>query len=175
MAPPPPCTTSELHKSGGIVAAPELRVRGLRGLMRFNGLPFERARAIDSCVAATHPTAALYKLCMKRLMFNLASNPALHDMPCESLVFASDDELARGTIVERVQAQERARHEAFIRMLNEKRDAVERLVDPSESLLHCRKCGSANLNFLQLQLRSADEPMSCFLTCNACGNRWRMT
>ena len=153
--------------------APDLRIRGVRAMMRFSGVPFDRALAIDASLASAHPTAALYTLGCKRLMFNLASNQALHASPAEGLAFLSDGEMARGTVVERVQQQERARHQSHVDMLKERQHAVEQT--QAESVLHCRRCASSNLNFVQLQLRSADEPMTCFLTCNACGHRWRMS
>jgi len=141
--------------------------------MRFNSLDFERALTLDRKLVEVHLTSALYVLGCKRLMFNLASNPALHACPTEALVYLSDEEMAKGTVVERVQQQERDRHNGYLDMLKEKEAAVERT--QAESVIHCRKCSSANLNFVQVQTRSADEPMTCFLTCNACGHRWRMS
>tara|TARA_Y100000389_G_C17404074_1_gene487051 strand:- start:45 stop:551 length:507 start_codon:yes stop_codon:yes gene_type:complete len=37
----------------------------------------------------------------------------------------------------------------------------------------CRKCNSNNCSHYQLQTRSADEPMTTFVACNDCGNRWK--
>lgn len=37
----------------------------------------------------------------------------------------------------------------------------------------CRKCKSTNCSYYQLQTRSADEPMTTFVTCITCGTRWR--
>lgn len=37
----------------------------------------------------------------------------------------------------------------------------------------CRKCKSKNCSYYQLQTRSADEPMTTFVTCISCGNRWK--
>ena len=37
----------------------------------------------------------------------------------------------------------------------------------------CRKCKSKQCTYYQLQTRSADEPMTTFVTCIACGCRWR--
>lgn len=153
-------------------APPALRLKGIKALMAFNSLDLETALAHDRTLAAAHPTAPLYTLACKRIMFNLASNPALHGVPPEALVRMSDEEMAKGTVVERVQQQERARHEAYLDMLKEKQAAVGRT---PESVLHCRRCSSADLNFVQVQTRSADEPMTCFLTCNACKHRWRMS
>lgn len=37
----------------------------------------------------------------------------------------------------------------------------------------CRKCKSKECSYYQLQTRSADEPMTTFVTCLKCGNRWK--
>ena len=37
----------------------------------------------------------------------------------------------------------------------------------------CKKCGGKNTNFYQLQTRGADEPMTNFVNCYDCGNRWK--
>jgi len=39
--------------------------------------------------------------------------------------------------------------------------------------LKCGKCGKRNCTYNQLQTRSADEPMTTFVLCNECGNRWK--
>lgn len=40
-------------------------------------------------------------------------------------------------------------------------------------LLKCGKCKQRNCTYNQLQTRSADEPMTTFVMCNSCGNRWK--
>lgn len=40
-------------------------------------------------------------------------------------------------------------------------------------LLKCGKCKKRNCTYNQLQTRSADEPMTTFVVCNECGNRWK--
>ena len=37
----------------------------------------------------------------------------------------------------------------------------------------CYKCRSKKCSYYQLQTRSADEPMTTFVTCIDCGNRWK--
>lgn len=37
----------------------------------------------------------------------------------------------------------------------------------------CGRCGSEEVMTAQRQTRSADEPMTNFHRCNACGNRWK--
>ncbi|KAM7420488.1 hypothetical protein PAMA_014957 [Pampus argenteus] len=43
----------------------------------------------------------------------------------------------------------------------------------STDLLQCGKCKKRNCTYNQVQTRSADEPMTTFVLCNECGNRWK--
>ncbi|KAM8826255.1 transcription elongation factor A protein 3 isoform 2-T2 [Synchiropus picturatus] len=40
-------------------------------------------------------------------------------------------------------------------------------------LLQCGRCKKRNCTYNQVQTRSADEPMTTFVLCNECGNRWK--
>lgn len=42
-----------------------------------------------------------------------------------------------------------------------------------KGLFKCRKCKSWRTTYYQLQTRSADEPMTTFVTCANCQNRWK--
>jgi len=37
----------------------------------------------------------------------------------------------------------------------------------------CRQCGSRSCSYYEVQTRSADEPMTQFINCLDCGNRWK--
>ena len=37
----------------------------------------------------------------------------------------------------------------------------------------CRKCKGNKCTYYNLQTRSADESMTCYVTCCECGNRWK--
>ena len=37
----------------------------------------------------------------------------------------------------------------------------------------CYKCKKSKCTYYQLQTRSADEPMTTFVSCLVCGNRWK--
>lgn len=46
-------------------------------------------------------------------------------------------------------------------------------IEASTDNFTCRKCKSKECSYYQLQTRSADEPMTTFVTCINCGNRWK--
>ena len=45
--------------------------------------------------------------------------------------------------------------------------------DDNEGLYTCKKCKSRNTTFITLQTRSADEPMTIYITCQDCDNHWK--
>ena len=46
-------------------------------------------------------------------------------------------------------------------------------IEASSDNFTCWKCKSKKCTYYQLQTRSADEPMTTFVTCLECGNRWK--
>ncbi|KAI8087286.1 transcription elongation factor S-II, partial [Thamnidium elegans] len=40
-------------------------------------------------------------------------------------------------------------------------------------MFKCGKCGGRKCTYFQMQTRSADEPMTTFVTCVICGNHWK--
>lgn len=48
-----------------------------------------------------------------------------------------------------------------------------KLDEEYEGIFKCRKCGSKKTTYYQLQTRSADEPMTTYVTCTNCDNRWK--
>jgi len=49
----------------------------------------------------------------------------------------------------------------------------EQTLEANTDTYTCRKCYSKKCNYFQLQTRSADEPMTTFVNCTHCGNRWK--
>lgn len=43
-----------------------------------------------------------------------------------------------------------------------------------EGIFQCNKCLSKKTTYYSLQTRSADEPMTNFITCTQCKHRWKM-
>lgn len=69
------------------------------------------------------------------------------------------------------------RPDLWDKLLEEKRIKDENKflpkIEASTDDFTCFKCKSKKCTFYQLQTRSADEPMTTFVTCLECGNRWK--
>ena len=79
----------------------------------------------------------------------------------EELAFKTHQELFPDIWIGRYEKQQQ---------LNLKRMAKQ--IDFTESIYVCRKCKANKNVYYQMQTRSADEPMTTFVTC-ICGNRWK--
>lgn len=53
------------------------------------------------------------------------------------------------------------------------KNKFENNLEASTDTFTCRKCKSNKCTFYQQQIRSADEPMTTFVQCLDCGNRWK--
>jgi transcription elongation factor S-II len=67
--------------------------------------------------------------------------------------------------------------EKWASLLSDKKIREENIYAPkleaSTDGFTCRKCKSKECSYYQLQTRSADEPMTTFVTCIKCGTRWK--
>jgi transcription elongation factor S-II len=65
----------------------------------------------------------------------------------------------------------RERHEFHARKLMSAKRAEDE--KDFEGLFTCGKCKSKRTTYYQMQTRSADEPMTTFVTCLNCSKRWK--
>lgn len=67
--------------------------------------------------------------------------------------------------------------ERWERLIHEKKIKDKNKYTPTlqgnTDVFTCRKCKLNKCNYYQLQTRSADEPMTTYVTCVNCGNRWK--
>lgn len=110
---------------------------------------------------------------VRSMRYNLKRYPALREVTtsgrprvsCRRLVDMKAREL-RGDEDRGVGADEKGAGETiddFQRMVREMPDGVFR----------CGRCKSKKTTYYEMQTRCADEPMTVFVTCVNCGNRWR--
>ena len=105
-----------------------------------------------------------------RAAFHLRTNTSLDDPGLIAL--GTDEQLAKGTLLERIEREARLRTERFHAMLSEKYEAIDD--QDHAALVRCRRCGSSEVTWEEKQTRSADEAATLFCVCATCKNRWTM-
>eukprot|EP00521_Asterionellopsis_glacialis_P012589 CAMPEP_0195299748 /NCGR_PEP_ID=MMETSP0707-20130614/26102_1 /TAXON_ID=33640 /ORGANISM="Asterionellopsis glacialis, Strain CCMP134" /LENGTH=311 /DNA_ID=CAMNT_0040362227 /DNA_START=231 /DNA_END=1163 /DNA_ORIENTATION=- len=121
---------------------------------------------------------------VRSLCFNLKKNAPLRSQilmgqtPADALVVMSSEQLAssdkvqqRADLVNKLQDSrrldwEQANEDKINEMCGIKGDLLQ------ASLFTCGRCKSIKTTSTQKQTRSADEPMTVFVLCMNCGNRW---
>ncbi|CAD6999896.1 unnamed protein product [Ceratitis capitata] len=113
-----------------------------------------------------------YKNRVRSRVANLkdAKNPTLRSNYMCGAVTAQ--QLARMTPEEMASDEMKKLREKFVKeAINDAQLAT--VQGTKTDLLKCGKCKKRNCTYNQLQTRSSDEPMTTFVMCNECGNRWK--
>ena len=50
---------------------------------------------------------------------------------------------------------------------------IKALMQSATDQFSCPRCKARKANYVQVQTRSADEPMTTFITCLECGKKWK--
>ncbi|XP_068227148.1 transcription elongation factor S-II [Palaemon carinicauda] len=117
-------------------------------------------------------TDAAYKNRLRSRVYNLkdSKNPQLREnvlrgaIPPQKMAVMTSDEMASNEM--------KALREKFTKeAIDDHQLAVAQ--GTKTDLLKCGKCGQRNCTYNQMQTRSSDEPMTTFVLCNHCGNRWK--
>jgi len=87
------------------------------------------------------------------------------DLTAETLIGMSHEELANPTL-----QQERKKLKQY---QQEARRGDRHMKDATCTMFTCNKCSQNQTTYFQLQTRSADEPMTTFVTCCNCGHHWK--
>ena len=104
---------------------------------------------------------------VKSILFNLKNEKIFNDLinkkfKAHEMVFMNHQELQPEKWNDLIEAKK-------IKDENKFSPKIEASTDD----FTCFKCKSNKCTFYQLQTRSADEPMTTFVTCLNCGNRWK--
>ncbi|KAF2366330.1 Transcription elongation factor TFIIS [Trinorchestia longiramus] len=126
----------------------------------------------DAIFAEFKNTSAQYKTRIRSRVYNLkdSKNPQLRNNVLTGVI--SPKRLAVMTSEEMASKDMQALREKFTKeSIDDHQLAVAQ--GTKTDLLRCGKCGKRNCTYNQLQTRSSDEPMTTFVLCNNCGNRWK--
>ena len=63
----------------------------------------------------------------------------------------------------------------YLLEIKSKKDKIKYEMKPEAmtDMFKCRRCGSRSTSYYEVQTRSADEPMTQFITCLNCNCRWK--
>ena len=141
---------------------------------------------IEDSINAIHSAEfdkAEYTAKARSLIFNVKKNDQLRldicegNLPAQGLVHLTQAQLATAEVRE---AQDKAAEDAAMERRSDyfkiTRDKIAKAngIDPNAAgEFQCNKCKSTKVTYYQMQTRSADEPMTVFLSCLKCGKRWR--
>lgn len=137
------------------------------------GSPEELAEELEECIYAEFKNTDMrYKNRVRSRVANLKDpkNPTLRTNFLNGVISAS--RLAKMTPEEMASDEMKKLREKFIKEAID--DAQLATVQGTKTeMLKCGKCKKKNCTYNQLQTRSSDEPMTTFVLCNECGNRWK--
>jgi len=135
-----------------------------------------RAKGIESNVLAlfNRNTTQAYKSKIRSLFVNLKdkNNPGLRenvvsgDISVEKFSKMTSEEMASE---ERKAADNKIKEQNFQKSLGAEEQQAE------TDAFQCSRCKQRKCRYRQAQTRSADEPMTTFVTCTNCGNRWKFS
>ncbi|KZT38369.1 transcription elongation factor [Sistotremastrum suecicum HHB10207 ss-3] len=145
-----------------------------------SGAPVEqilsRARAIERKIFESHSgnVSAPYRTKMRSLYSNLKDkgNPGLRwsvvsgDTTVDKLCTMTSAEMA---------SEERKRADEKIKQDNLFNSLAAGEAEAETDAFQCGRCKQRKTRYRQAQTRSADEPMTTFVTCVNCGNRWKFS
>ncbi|EPQ53091.1 transcription elongation factor [Gloeophyllum trabeum ATCC 11539] len=144
-----------------------------------SGAPSEqilgRAKGIEAAVIQQFNGAnAAYKSKIRSLFVNLKDkhNPGLResvvsgDLPVAKFATMSSAEMASE---ERKAADNKIKQENLFNSLGAEEQQAE------TDAFQCGRCKQRKCRYRQAQTRSADEPMTTFVTCVNCNNRWKFS
>lgn len=110
----------------------------------------------------------IYTNQLRSIYFNLQKIPCLRDqlekgeVKAHKIAFMTHQEMAPEKWDPLIQLK-----------IKRDKNKYETNMEAATDTFKCRKCRTNKCTYYQLQTRSADEPMTTFVTCLECGNRWK--
>jgi len=140
-----------------------------------NDLIISRATGVEKAVWSNHGgTTTAYKAKIRSLFVNLKdkNNPGLResivsgDLSIERFSTMSSEEMA---------SEERKAADSKIKEENLFASYAAAEQEAETDAFQCGRCKQRKCRYRQAQTRSADEPMTTFVTCTVCNNRWKFS
>jgi DNA-directed RNA polymerase subunit M/transcription elongation factor TFIIS len=155
-----------------LLIPPEFRFRAVELLKETSALTYAQELDEHICAWSGNKTLEYLDKC-SQLSYNMRITPRLaQEYNPASLISLSDEQLAKGTMVENVHKNDK-KHRDYIQAVLKNYESMSSLQEMAP--LRCRQCGSADIQWEQKQTRGADEAMTVFCSCTKCQLRWKMS
>ncbi|XP_054282280.1 transcription elongation factor S-II isoform X1 [Macrosteles quadrilineatus] len=170
---PPSNTTDAVRLKCRELLCTAIKTDGLAENMEGCATPEELAEELEECIYQEfHNTDNRYKNRIRSRVANLkdSKNPQLRTnflvgaLPASRLAVMTAEEMASDEM-------KQLRNKFLKESIDDAQLAT--VQGTKTDLLKCGKCKKRNCTYNQIQTRSADEPMTTFVLCNECGNRWK--
>jgi transcription elongation factor S-II len=118
-----------------------------------------------------HKYTNIYKHKFLQLQYNLKNSPVLKNWILNRKVKSLD-------VIE-MRPEDLWPDGPYAKKIEEKihkdlrKDYLTREMNNTEGFFTCGRCKSKKTSYYQLQTRSADEPMTTFVTCHQCDRNWK--
>jgi len=166
-------TADDVRLSCRKMLANALKGEGLDGVDGIVSSPEELSEIIeDKIFEKFKQTNPKYKAQVRSRVFNLRDkkNPSLRENVLCGVI--RPEKLAVMTSEEMASDEVKLQREKFIKEgIDGSQLAIKK--GTQSTLLKCGRCKKSNCTYHEMQTRSADEPMTVFVMCNECGNRWK--
>lgn len=131
------------------------------------------AAAIENCIFTEfNDTNSKYKTRIRSRVSNLrdSKNPTLRKAVLSGEI--TPERMAKMTAEEMANDEIKDLRKKFTKEAIDDAQMAVTTGTPTD-LFKCGKCGKRHCTYTQVQTRSADEPMTTFVYCQECGNRWK--
>ncbi|KAJ1020150.1 hypothetical protein NDA16_004430 [Ustilago loliicola] len=136
---------------------------------------FDAAVAVEAAILANQGKGSVtadYRNKVRSLSLNIKdkNNPDLRvrvierDIPADKLVTMTNEELA---------SDKRRREIEELQMQNLFKAKGAAAQEAETDAFQCGRCKQRKTRYYQMQTRSADEPMTTFVTCTNCNHKWK--
>jgi transcription elongation factor S-II len=116
---------------------------------------------------------SLYLSRIRSIYTNLKPDSYLQNKNFKTKVLKNDIDPRRISSLSRYDIFPEVWEELLLKL--SKRDKLKHKLKPEAmtDMFKCRKCNSRSCSYYEFQTRSADEPMTQFITCLDCNNNWK--
>ena len=111
------------------------------------------------CIYLNHLKSIFINLNKNKEIINLVNNG---NIKAHTVAFMTHQEFCPGKWDPLIEAK-----------MKRDKNKFEVNIEAATDTFKCRKCRSTKTTYYQMQTRSADEPMTTFVTCIDCGQRWK--